>query len=163
MIRLWQRTSALQCCPRQGVVNAMIPMYFDLADLPLSQRMSEIFISVGNTKRSNRHRMDTVQREGASIDCSSDLPWIAILADYGLEESKWKLILLLGATTTKDKLLISVCESMQQERVAILSNSWIKDSVEYFGNSSTLKDPFGKGTLSSCTSKTEWNSGALRK
>ncbi|KAF8345484.1 hypothetical protein F5887DRAFT_1192316 [Amanita rubescens] len=76
-------------------------MYFDLVDLPLSQRMSQIFISVGNTKRSNRPQLDSIEREEPTINCSSDHPWISILADYGLDKSEVEATLTTGSTSER--------------------------------------------------------------
>ena len=113
-----------------------------------------------------RPQLESIEREGPTIDCSSDCPWIAILVDYGLDRSEVEAKLTTDgrrSATTTDGLVISVCEYMQQGRVAILSNFWIKNSAEGYENSSTLISPFRKGVLWNYTYKTECNSGALRK
>ncbi|KAG1799086.1 hypothetical protein EV424DRAFT_1559508 [Suillus variegatus] len=86
-LRHWHRTSAVQCCHLQPLVDKMIPIYFDdptrgPEDL---SRVSQIFIS--DKAGENRHEYDLglVTRTHDSIQCLSSLPYIALLLDLNVE------------------------------------------------------------------------------
>ncbi|KAG1788140.1 uncharacterized protein HD556DRAFT_915622 [Suillus plorans] len=81
-LRHWHRTSAVQCCPLQPLVDKMIPIYFDDPDLgPDLKRMSQIFISDKAGKNSNIGDRGYNTRTHDTIQCQSDLPYIALLLD----------------------------------------------------------------------------------
>ena len=88
ILRLWQRTSAIQCCHGQSMIDAMIPIYYDCPELPLAERFSLCCISAKLTKGSNQNALRGIQQEDPSIDYSSGQPWIAILVDYGLDTAE---------------------------------------------------------------------------
>lgn len=88
ILRLWQRTSAVQCCHRQPMIDAMIPIYYNRPELPLEERFSLCCISVKLTAGSNYSDLNDIRQEHHSINYSSDRPWITILVDYGLNTSK---------------------------------------------------------------------------
>lgn len=82
-LRHWHRTSAVQCCHYQSLVDQMIPIFFDDPALPLSdgKRMSQIFISDKAGQSSNEPGASFITRTHHSIACSSSLPLIALLLD----------------------------------------------------------------------------------
>ena len=102
-MRLWKRTCAIQCCHQQDLVDAMLPLYFDLPSLPLAQRLSQIFISVKLTGHSNCSQLNFITREDPSIDCTSGRPWIAILVDYDLKKSEVTANVTPGRTSGRLK------------------------------------------------------------
>lgn len=62
----------------------MVPLYF-----PLKQAMSQFFISVKLTKKSNQESLTSILRTDTSIDLGEpDRPWIALLVDYGVATSQ---------------------------------------------------------------------------
>lgn len=86
-LRHWHRTSAVQCCPLQPLVDKMIPIYFDDPSLgPDLKRMSQIFISdkVGRISNIGDPGYDTT-RTHYSIECQSDLPYITLLLDLNVD------------------------------------------------------------------------------
>ena len=61
----------------------IIPIYYDVPDLPLGQRMSWFFVSVKLTNRSSRSKLNFIAQDDAKISYSTlYCPWIAILLDY---------------------------------------------------------------------------------
>ncbi|KAG2140084.1 hypothetical protein DEU56DRAFT_798548 [Suillus clintonianus] len=89
-LRHWLRTSAVQCCPLQPLVDKMIPMYFDDPTLGSDdlKRVSQIFISDKAGKHSNARELAAITREHDSINCLSALPYIAILLDFNAADKK---------------------------------------------------------------------------
>ncbi|KAG2114169.1 uncharacterized protein F5147DRAFT_678222 [Suillus discolor] len=86
-LRHWHRTSAVQCCPLQPLVDKMIPIYFDDPSLGSDlKRMSQIFISdkVGRISNIGDPGHDTT-RAHYSIECQSDLPYITLLLDLNVD------------------------------------------------------------------------------
>jgi len=80
----WNRTSGIQCHHQQKLVDKMIPIYH--SD---SKRVSQIFISDKATKTHNASTLPFIRRDDASIDCTTDVPYIAILVDLGTEKSQF--------------------------------------------------------------------------
>ncbi|KAI6160278.1 hypothetical protein EDD17DRAFT_1510588 [Pisolithus thermaeus] len=88
-LRHWHRTSAVQCCHGQPLVDKMIPTYFkdnDPSCRDLS-RVSQIFISDKARRSPNKKDLSDIIRNHDSINCGSSRPWVAILVDLGLKES----------------------------------------------------------------------------
>ncbi|KAG2116779.1 hypothetical protein DEU56DRAFT_984909 [Suillus clintonianus] len=85
-LRHWVRTSAVQCCHLQPLVDKMIPIYFDDPTLGSDdvQRVSQIFISDKAGKNPNARDLGVMMRKHDSIKCLSALPYIAILLDFGV-------------------------------------------------------------------------------
>ncbi|KAG1908877.1 uncharacterized protein F5891DRAFT_1206557 [Suillus fuscotomentosus] len=85
--RRWHRTSAVQCCHLQPLVDKMIPIYFD--DPALSSgdlnRVSQMFVSDKAGKNYHEQNLKLVTRTHDSIQCLSDLPYIALLLDLNVE------------------------------------------------------------------------------
>ncbi|KAI6042758.1 hypothetical protein EDC04DRAFT_2891606 [Pisolithus marmoratus] len=95
-LRHWHRTSAVQCCYNQPLVDKMIPIYFkDNDENPLPDNhlrkdlscMSQIFISDKAQRSSNEADLQNIARTHDSINCNSPQPWIAILVDLGMSDS----------------------------------------------------------------------------
>ncbi|KAG1801836.1 hypothetical protein EV424DRAFT_1559220 [Suillus variegatus] len=86
-LRHWHRTSAVQCCHLQPLVDKMIPIYFDDPDLGSEDlnRVSQIFISNKAGKKCHEHDLGLVTRTHDSIQCLSNLPYIALLLDLDVE------------------------------------------------------------------------------
>ncbi|KAI9566688.1 hypothetical protein HD554DRAFT_2174105 [Boletus coccyginus] len=97
-LRHWQRTSGVQCCHQQPLIDKVIPIYFKGGPEGASaeSRMSQIFISDHARKSTDskdvlcsiarRHRY--LSGEGATSDLGSEpLPYITILADLGQSPS----------------------------------------------------------------------------
>ena len=61
----------------------MIPIYF--TD---SERVSQIFIS--DRAEQTGSGLSAIHRGNEYIDCTSDVPYIAILVDWGLEHSEFE-------------------------------------------------------------------------
>ncbi|KAG2158309.1 uncharacterized protein EDB93DRAFT_1325447 [Suillus bovinus] len=86
-LRHWHRTSAVQCCHLQLLVDKMIPIYFDdpaLGSDDLS-RVSQMFISDKAGKNCHEHDLGLVTRTHDSIQCLSNLPYIALLLDLNVK------------------------------------------------------------------------------
>ncbi|KAI6042694.1 hypothetical protein EDC04DRAFT_912265 [Pisolithus marmoratus] len=87
-LRHWHRTSAVQCCHNQPLVDKMIPIYFkDCPGKTDLSHVSQIFISDRTERSSSLNDLHNITRSHDSIKCHSPLPWVAILVDLGLEES----------------------------------------------------------------------------
>ncbi|KAI9464849.1 hypothetical protein HD554DRAFT_2315779 [Boletus coccyginus] len=97
-LRHWQRTSAVQCCHQQPVIDKAIPIYFKGGPEGASaeSRMSHVFISdkARRSKDSKKalHRITRRHenlrgKDGTSDPDSDPLPYIAILADLGQPSS----------------------------------------------------------------------------
>ncbi|KAG2095463.1 uncharacterized protein F5147DRAFT_718410 [Suillus discolor] len=86
-LRHWHRTSAVQCCHLQPLVDKMIPIYFDDPALGSDDlnRVSQIFISDKAGKNRHEHDLWSVTRTHDSIQCLSNLPYIALLLDLDVE------------------------------------------------------------------------------
>ncbi|KAI6033314.1 hypothetical protein EDC04DRAFT_2214485 [Pisolithus marmoratus] len=92
-LRHWHRTSAVQCCHYQPLVDKMIPIYFKENKPPRKglshaddlSRVSQIFISDKAGRSSNQSALHKITRSHESINCSSSLPWVAILVDFGVK------------------------------------------------------------------------------
>ncbi|KAG1847975.1 hypothetical protein C8R48DRAFT_730899 [Suillus tomentosus] len=74
-LRHWHRTSAVQCCHLQPLVDKMIPIYFDDPDLG----------SEDLNRNCHEHDLGLVTRTHDSIQCLSNLPYIALLLDLDVE------------------------------------------------------------------------------
>ncbi|KAG0702724.1 hypothetical protein DFH29DRAFT_920145 [Suillus ampliporus] len=85
-LRHWHRTSAVQCCHLQPLVDKMIPIYFDDPSLgPDVNRVSQMFVSDKAGKHSNELGLGVITRTHDSIQCLSDLPYIALLLDLNVD------------------------------------------------------------------------------
>ncbi|KAG2116781.1 hypothetical protein DEU56DRAFT_905154 [Suillus clintonianus] len=86
-LRHWVRTSAVQCCDLQPLVDKMIPIYFDDPTLDSDdlKRVSQIFISDKAGKNPNARELAAITRKHDSIRCLSTLPYIAIRLDFNVE------------------------------------------------------------------------------
>ncbi|KAG2341866.1 hypothetical protein BDR05DRAFT_431777 [Suillus weaverae] len=86
-LRHWHRTSAVQCCHLQPLVDKMIPIYFDDPALGSedTERVSQIFISDTAGKRRNVRELSHITRTHETIQCLSDLPYIALLLDLNMD------------------------------------------------------------------------------
>ncbi|OAX36055.1 hypothetical protein K503DRAFT_330006 [Rhizopogon vinicolor AM-OR11-026] len=74
-LRHWHRTSAVQCCHLQPLINKMIPIYFDDPKLPDDMHcVSQIFISDKAGKNVRKRNLNIIRRTHSSIDCLSTLP-----------------------------------------------------------------------------------------
>ncbi|KAH7884823.1 hypothetical protein F5I97DRAFT_2039899 [Phlebopus sp. FC_14] len=89
-LRHWCRSSAVQCCHNQTLIDKVIPIYFDDDSLNNStDRVSHIYISDKATPSSNRSQLSYITRKGLAIDdmkSTLGLPYIAILLDMGMEK-----------------------------------------------------------------------------
>ena len=85
----WGRTSAVQCCHNQPLIDKVIPMYFKPSKggdgKPV---MSQILISDNATTRRNRPLLHHIQRGHQNIAPGYRGPYIVILVDLGVEESE---------------------------------------------------------------------------
>ncbi|KAG2141144.1 uncharacterized protein EDB93DRAFT_639299 [Suillus bovinus] len=86
-LRHWHRTSAVQCCHLQPLVDKMIPIYFDDPALGSDDlnRVSQMFISDKAGKNCHEHDLGLVTRTHDSIQCLSNLPYIALLLDLNVK------------------------------------------------------------------------------
>ncbi|KAG1762739.1 hypothetical protein EV702DRAFT_1206236 [Suillus placidus] len=82
-LRHWHRTSAVQCCRLQPLVDKMIPIYFDDPVLGSEDinHVSQMFISDKAGKNCNEQDLGFITRKHDSIQCLSKLPYIALLLD----------------------------------------------------------------------------------
>ncbi|KAG1762193.1 hypothetical protein EDD22DRAFT_892969 [Suillus occidentalis] len=83
-LRHWHRTSAVQCCHLQPLVDKMIPIYFDDPALGSEDinRVSQMFISDTAGKNCNVQELGYNTRKHDAIQCLSDLPYIALILDF---------------------------------------------------------------------------------
>ncbi|KAG0700650.1 hypothetical protein DFH29DRAFT_930758 [Suillus ampliporus] len=86
-LRHWHRTSAAQCCHLQPLVDKMIPIYFDDPSLGSDDlnRVSQMFISDKAGKHCNERDLGFITRKHESIQCLSNLPYIALLLDLNVD------------------------------------------------------------------------------
>ncbi|KAG1829925.1 hypothetical protein EV424DRAFT_366214 [Suillus variegatus] len=86
-LRHWHRTSAVQCCHLQPLVDKMIPIYFDDPALGSDDlnRVSQMFISDKAGKNYYGQHLGFVTRAHDSIQCLSNLPYIALLLDLNVK------------------------------------------------------------------------------
>ncbi|KAG1762984.1 hypothetical protein EV702DRAFT_1052031 [Suillus placidus] len=85
-LRHWHRTSAVQCCRLQPLVDKMIPIYFDDPALGSDDinHVSQMFISDKAGKNCNEQDLGFITRKHDSIQCLSKLPYIALLLDLNV-------------------------------------------------------------------------------
>jgi hypothetical protein len=93
--RHWQRTCAVQCCHNQPSIDKVIPIYFKSRndDSTDRHRFSQILISDKARKQATTTALQSIMRTDPSIagpEFKSPLPYIAILADMGLDEPGWR-------------------------------------------------------------------------
>jgi hypothetical protein len=98
-LRHWQRTSAVQCCHQQPLIDKVIPIYFKGGpeNASAKSRMSQILISDKARQSTNSknvlhditRRNQYLSNEGTNLSTSDSdsLPYIAILADLGQPSS----------------------------------------------------------------------------
>jgi len=86
-LRHWHRTSAVRCCHLQPLVDKMIPIYFDDPALGSGDlnRISQMFLSDRAGKNYHEQDLKLITRTHDSIQCLSDLPYIALLLDLNVE------------------------------------------------------------------------------
>ncbi|KAG0697370.1 hypothetical protein DFH29DRAFT_946530 [Suillus ampliporus] len=85
-LRHWHRTSAVQCCHLQPLIDKMIPIYFDDSSLGSDvNRVSQMFVSDKAGKHSSKLDLGAITRTHGSIQCLSDLPYIALLLDLNVD------------------------------------------------------------------------------
>ena len=86
----WERTSAVQCCHGQALIDKVIPMYFKPQNGVDQVGMSQIFISdKAGASSAHHHDLYYIRRNHPSIAPDySGLPYVAILVDLGMETSK---------------------------------------------------------------------------
>ena len=81
----WERTSAVQCCHNQPLIDKAIPMYFKSPKVGDQAGMSQILISDKAGASSGERELGEIQRDHASIAPNyRGLPYIAILVDLGM-------------------------------------------------------------------------------
>ncbi|KAI9570118.1 hypothetical protein HD554DRAFT_2083867 [Boletus coccyginus] len=87
----WGRTSAVQCCHNQPLINKVIPMFFKPSKNSDNKTiMSQILISDKATSRQNRAYTEDIQRDHQHIAPGyQGLPYIAILVDLGVGKSEF--------------------------------------------------------------------------
>ncbi|KAH7884242.1 hypothetical protein F5I97DRAFT_2035573 [Phlebopus sp. FC_14] len=84
----WARTSAVQCCPNQPLIDKVIPMYFKPQKDGDRAGMSQILISDTARIGTRQSALFDIRRDHWSIAPDyRGLPYIAIVADLGVEES----------------------------------------------------------------------------
>ncbi|KAH7904368.1 hypothetical protein BJ138DRAFT_1119485 [Hygrophoropsis aurantiaca] len=87
-LRHYLRTSSVQCCQFQPLVDKMIPILFNDNEARDSDCVSRLFISDNTSKtKPNRGSLHDVRRTHPSIRCGNDRPWIAILNDLGMKQT----------------------------------------------------------------------------
>ncbi|KAH7906209.1 hypothetical protein BJ138DRAFT_1163149 [Hygrophoropsis aurantiaca] len=87
-LRHYLRTSAVQCCYFQPLVDKMIPILFNDNEAQDSDCVSQLFISDKTSKtKSSKDSLYLMARDNVSINCHNERPWIAIVDDFGMEES----------------------------------------------------------------------------
>ncbi|KAH7904560.1 hypothetical protein BJ138DRAFT_1166310 [Hygrophoropsis aurantiaca] len=87
-LRHYLRTSAVQCCYFQPLVDKMIPILFNDNEAQDSDCVSQLFISDKTDRtKSSKDSLYHMARDNVSINCHNERPWIAIVDDFGMEES----------------------------------------------------------------------------
>ena len=81
----WERTSAVQCCHNQPLIDQVIPMYFKPQKAGDPAGMSQILISDKAITSSAYASLFDIRRDHSSIAPDyRGLPYIAILVDLGM-------------------------------------------------------------------------------
>ncbi|KAF8837723.1 hypothetical protein BDN67DRAFT_1071240 [Paxillus ammoniavirescens] len=93
--RHWQRTCAVQCCHNQPSIDKVIPIYFKSLndDSTDHHRFSQILILDKAQKQATTTALQRIMRTDPSIagpEFKSPFPYIAILADMGLDQPGWR-------------------------------------------------------------------------
>ena len=97
-LRHWQRTSGVQCCHLQPLIDKVIPIYFKggSESATAESRMSQIFISdKARESKPSKEALSNITRRNKTLSSKDDsdvkdsgcLPYIAILADLGQPSS----------------------------------------------------------------------------
>ena len=82
----WERTSAVQCCHDQPLIDKIIPIYFQNGGDQAG--VSQILISDDTRISSQKSGLKEIHRDHSSIAPGyRGLPYIAILVDLGVDES----------------------------------------------------------------------------
>ncbi|KAH7909921.1 hypothetical protein BJ138DRAFT_1102282 [Hygrophoropsis aurantiaca] len=93
-LRHWLRTSAVQCYHRQPDIDKMIPIFFDTQkDGDDENHISHLFISDNAGQKSSKRILNSIQRHKllTKSDPKSNLPYIAVVLDLGVENESFKL------------------------------------------------------------------------
>ena len=76
----------MQCTRNQPASDKLIPLYFkSKTDESDSSLFSQILIRDESTKESNKTWLDGISRKDDELQFTSELPYIVILADLGVE------------------------------------------------------------------------------
>ncbi|KAF8552450.1 hypothetical protein OG21DRAFT_1511473 [Imleria badia] len=89
-LRHWERTSAVQCCHDQPLIDKVIPMYFRPQNPGDRAGVSQILISDKARSSSQKADLKDIRRDHWSIApdyCGPDVSYIAILVDFGVAKS----------------------------------------------------------------------------
>ena len=118
----WERTSAVQCCHNQPLIDKVIPMYFRNRSDGASD-VSQILISDKARISSQKSVLKDIRRDHPSIaPCYRGLPYIAILADLGVDKKKSKLEVTLDSSSDSDTCLRIYAPGLDATRYSFLAN-----------------------------------------
>ena len=99
----WERTSAVQCCHNQPLIDKVIPIYFQNDGGRAG--VSQILISDKARSGSQKSDLEKIHRDDSSIAPDyRGLPYIAILVDLGVDKSHFE-VSLDKASKDKDACL----------------------------------------------------------
>ena len=88
----WERTSAVQCCHNQPLIDKVIPIYF--RNHGGRAGVSQILISDKARSSSQKSDLEKIHRDNSSIAPDyRGLPYIAIFVDLGVAKSQLQVTL----------------------------------------------------------------------
>jgi hypothetical protein len=100
----WERTSAVQCCHNQPLIDKVIPIYFKPQNEGDQAGMSQILISDKARTKPSKPGLNRIQRDHESIAPNHrGLPYIAILIDLGIAKSEFEV--QVDSSSDKDPCL----------------------------------------------------------
>ena len=118
----WERTSAVQCCHNQPLIDKVIPMYFQNRSDGASG-ISQILISDKARISSQKSVLKDIRRDHPSIAPDyRGLPYIAILADFGVDNQKSNLEATLDSFSDSDTCLRIYAPGLDATTYSFLAN-----------------------------------------
>ena len=117
----WERTSAVQCCHDQPLIDKVIPMYFRNRSDGASG-VSQILISDKARINSQKSGLKDIRRDHPSIAPGyRGLPYIAILTDLGADNKTSELEVALDSSSDRDTCLRIHAPGLDAARYSFLT------------------------------------------
>jgi hypothetical protein len=109
--RHWCRTSAVQCCHLQNLIDKAIPIFIKHPGRTPLKSVSHILISDKMRTNSSPTDVFNIKRIHDSINLPTTHPWIAITLDLGLSDTKFRSTFPARTTSDSDNQCLRIWAS----------------------------------------------------